>query len=473
MALPPPNSSTNIAWKFVADLLKRLAEELFGRGVDLGDDLQQLFLGLDQVVVLLGEELEAFLQFVVFVDRLDIDRPHRVELGLQLGHLRFDGVPINRHLHLFADRRALVGDGDGDAVAADFFDVDLVFLPDAFLEGLDFHALLRELDVERGLLLLCVAGLLAQRPQFRLRVLDARGHLGALMLQTVQVLLGLRAGRAEFDDLLFRLADLLAELDDTGGVTGDFVRAGLHPFAQIMETAGNRFALGLDRFAFVLDAAHRHAQFGQLVRSLFAAQGQVVHRALRLADFLAPLRLARLGLAHGFEKFRPALLFLDVLLLDRVEFEDDRVDLVLQIALLGGQRAAFAFLAGQGDFLGVQFAAQPGAFLFERRFVLLQPGLARRRICRAGVECCGFLSQRADLRDVTGGHSAENAVFAQTFAAHRGHSQVRVALTDRQRRVEIVGDDDVAQQRLHQWGKPRITHTRDPGGANHALAHLL
>ena len=158
-------------------------------------------MALIEVFVLLREELVALLQFVVFLDRLDVHGPHRVELRLHLGDLQLDGVPIGRHRHLFGDRGALVGDGDIDRVAADILDIDLILLPDAVLEVLGFHPLLGELDFQARLLRLRFVGLFADGAQFFLGLLDAGGHFAALVLQPADLLLGLLAGDGEFRNL--------------------------------------------------------------------------------------------------------------------------------------------------------------------------------------------------------------------------------------------------------------------------------
>jgi len=43
---------------------------------------------------------------------------------------------------------AFVGKGDGDALAADVIEIDMIFLLDAFAQVLDGHVLLGELDFE-------------------------------------------------------------------------------------------------------------------------------------------------------------------------------------------------------------------------------------------------------------------------------------------------------------------------------------
>jgi len=63
------------------------------------------------------------------------------------------------------------------------------------------------------------------------------------MVEAAELLLCLFADCAQLDPLLFGFGDLLSELLNLGGVTGNLVGAGLHPFAQIADPSRNRFAL--------------------------------------------------------------------------------------------------------------------------------------------------------------------------------------------------------------------------------------
>ena len=71
-------------------LRERVREELLRRAVDLRDDVQQLFARGGEIVVLRFEKTVALLEFVVFVDGVEIDRAHVVELTGQLGDDRFE-----------------------------------------------------------------------------------------------------------------------------------------------------------------------------------------------------------------------------------------------------------------------------------------------------------------------------------------------------------------------------------------------
>ena len=73
----------NIGAEIVADFLERLHEHLPRLRVDAVDDFEQLRLGLDQIVVLLGQELMALLGFLVFLDGHQVHRAHFVDARLQ------------------------------------------------------------------------------------------------------------------------------------------------------------------------------------------------------------------------------------------------------------------------------------------------------------------------------------------------------------------------------------------------------
>ena len=65
--------------EIVADFLERLHEHLPRLHVDAVDDFEQLRLGRDQIVVLLGQELIALLGLLVFLDGHQIHRADFVE----------------------------------------------------------------------------------------------------------------------------------------------------------------------------------------------------------------------------------------------------------------------------------------------------------------------------------------------------------------------------------------------------------
>ena len=58
----------------VADALEGLEEHFAGLGVDAVEDFVEFGFGLDEVVVLVGEELEALFSFLAFFDGDEVDR---------------------------------------------------------------------------------------------------------------------------------------------------------------------------------------------------------------------------------------------------------------------------------------------------------------------------------------------------------------------------------------------------------------
>ena len=56
--------------------------------------MQQLGFGGLQIRVLLFQKREAFFEFVVFLDRLDIHRPHRFELRVEFLDEALDKIPV-------------------------------------------------------------------------------------------------------------------------------------------------------------------------------------------------------------------------------------------------------------------------------------------------------------------------------------------------------------------------------------------
>ena len=105
------------------------------------------------------------------------------------------------HVHL---GRAFVGEGDGDALAANVVEVHVVFLLDPLAQVLHGHVLLRQLDLEGAALLLQLgqdAALLAQaflaRRDVRVLGLLLRQQLGGLGVDLLAVVLrASQSGRA-------------------------------------------------------------------------------------------------------------------------------------------------------------------------------------------------------------------------------------------------------------------------------------
>ena len=66
----------------VANALEGLEEHFAGLGVDAVEDFVEFGFGLDEVIVLPGEELEALLGFLAFFDGDEVDRTDAVQFLL-------------------------------------------------------------------------------------------------------------------------------------------------------------------------------------------------------------------------------------------------------------------------------------------------------------------------------------------------------------------------------------------------------
>ncbi len=152
-----------------ADALECFDEHGAGLGIDAGDDLVEFVFGGDEVVVLLGEELEALFSFFVFLDGDHIDGAHIAEAFFEFCDLGGDGFPIRGGAvlgHFLGRERfdfggALVGERDRDALAFDFVEVELIFFVDAGAEVIDAHLFLSGFDFECAASFLAPAELLA------------------------------------------------------------------------------------------------------------------------------------------------------------------------------------------------------------------------------------------------------------------------------------------------------------------------
>ena len=159
--------------EILTNLVESLGKHLLRLRVVPGDDFEQLFLRLHQILVLPGEELIPLLGLLVFVDRHQVHRPHLVDALLQSDRLFCDGVPIGGDAagghflrrQRFDLRRAFVGDGDGNALAANIVEVHLIFLLHSLTQVLHGQVLLRELDVQGAALVLQFHQAPAQLPQ--------------------------------------------------------------------------------------------------------------------------------------------------------------------------------------------------------------------------------------------------------------------------------------------------------------------
>ena len=82
---------------------ERFGKELFGRLIDPGDHVEQFAARIRQVGHLCFEESVALFEFVVFLDGVEVDRSHRVELA---GHL-LDDFPKPRFVESRSRLRSL------------------------------------------------------------------------------------------------------------------------------------------------------------------------------------------------------------------------------------------------------------------------------------------------------------------------------------------------------------------------------
>ena len=255
----------------VPDLLERVPEHLTGLNVDAVDDFEQLRLGLDQVVVLLAQELVALLGFLVFLDSDEVHRPHLVDALLQRLDLLGDGSPIRggargghfirRHyMHL---RLALVGVGDGDALAANVVEVEMILLLDPLAQVLHGHVLLRQFDIE-GSALFLQAG---QTPALLAQAFLARGHvlvLGLLLRHQVRRLrIDLFAVMLEFLDQAARFLDLGLGPLLAANEGGQLAAPLLDHLRQLADSLVERLPLLLERGAHLLLRRQGHPAIGQ------------------------------------------------------------------------------------------------------------------------------------------------------------------------------------------------------------------
>ena len=58
------------------------------------DDFEQFRFGLDQVVVLVAEEVVAFLEFLELLDGIEVDRAHGIQAALDVGDDDLDEIPV-------------------------------------------------------------------------------------------------------------------------------------------------------------------------------------------------------------------------------------------------------------------------------------------------------------------------------------------------------------------------------------------
>ena len=156
VGLPAPEHLHEHGAEIFPDFVERVGEHLLRLDVDAVDHFEQLLFRLDQIVILPGQKLVALFGLLVFVDGDEVDRPHFVDAFLQDGHLLRHGIPVGGSAaggHLFGRERAnpgrtFVGKCDGDALAANIVEVNLIFLLDPFPQVLHRHVFLRQFHLE-------------------------------------------------------------------------------------------------------------------------------------------------------------------------------------------------------------------------------------------------------------------------------------------------------------------------------------
>ena len=139
-----------------------------------------------------------------------------------------------------------------------------------------------------------------------------------------------------------------------------------------------------------------------------------------------------------------------------MQLEHHRVQLVVGLALVGGNQRQLGVLAGQGDFLLVPLAAQRGAFGGQRGLPLVHARLAVAEFRHSRLQPGHGVGQVRDL-----GNQAEDALDAHQFTAFGGDRQLRPGRAQPQRRIQIVDNYDIQQQRADEWLKPGIRDADD------------
>ena len=296
--------------------------------------------------------------------------------GIPVGRRAGGGHLLRRHdVHL---GRAFVGEGDGDALAADVVQVDVVLLLDPLAQVLHGHVLLRQLDLEGAALLLQfgqAAALLAQgflpRGDVRFLGLLLRQQLGGLRVHLLALVLQRLDPAAGFLD--FGLGLLLAA--DEGG---ELAAPLLDDLGQFADALLQGLLLLLERGAHLLLGGQGHLALGQ------AGVGRVALLAQRLqlggqASPPATGGPARALPASAARAARAGALLQPFLLLggQALNFVDDRVDLLVQQALRVLQRVELAFVGGDGHFLGAQFGLGLLQAGLQLGLLALQRALAR------------------------------------------------------------------------------------------------
>ena len=323
----------------------------------------------------------ALLGFLVFLDGHQVHRAHFVEPLLQRLDLLRHGVPIRRRAarrHFFRRQRlhlgrAFVGVGDGDALAADVVEVEVVFLLDSFAQVLDGHVFLRQFHFQRAALVLQFGQPAALRAQIFLarRNLRSPAHSFAPSSSAVCALTCSRSccnrsiWRARILNLRFRL--LLARDERRNTRRGAARRAGSIRGCAVPAPAA---AGGTTRK--LLLGRQRDLAFGQRRVGGIALLAQIFQFRRERGDLFLRRRVRALPSSPDLRRQR--LAFLQAFLLLRgqaLDFKNDRLDFLVQQPVGILQRVEFALARGDGDFLLAQF-----------RLRLLQAGLQFRLLAQ-------------------------------------------------------------------------------------------
>ena len=330
--------------------------------------------------MLLAEELIALLGFLVFLDGDQIHRAHFVEALLQRVDLFGNRVPIRSRarwrpflpgVKTLHPCRAFVGKGDGDALAANIVQVEVIFLLDAFAQVLHGHVFLRQLDFERAALFL-----------------DIRSETPALFAQAI-----LRESRCRLPGLLLFERELrglgvdlfavMPQFFDTAAGILDFglglrlrltkepssARRCSNELVQLARCAVRQRSLLLSEGgAHLFLRGQRDFAFSQL-RSWLCRVAAAKPPAARVKSATCCCRLAFASFQSAALLGQPGPLLQAFLLLrgQALDFINHGVDLLMQQALGILQCVEFAFMRGDGDFLRPQFGLR-----------LLQAGLQAR-----------------------------------------------------------------------------------------------
>ena len=274
---------------------------------------------------------------------------HRRPIGRRA---RRDHFVRGHHVH---PSRSLVRVGDGDALAADAVEVDVVFLLNAVAQVLHRHVLLRQLNFEGSALLL----LLGQAPALLAQPFVAGRHLGilGLLLRHQLACLGvdLLAVMLQLLDQTARFLDLGLSLLFAADKGGHLAAALLDHLSQLTDPLFEGLPLLLERRAHLLFRRQRHPAVGQIGVRGIALLAQALQQSRQLLDLLLTNPLARFtfpGLSRQSGALLQPFLFLRGQALNLV---DDGINLLMEQSLGILQRIELAFVSSNRHLLGTQF----------------------------------------------------------------------------------------------------------------------